>query len=95
MRSKRELSAEEIIRTEEQVRTLTSIVNSFTFPTEYFAERMMFEHRTLQQSTMRLFIAIIREWSQQEYYDLRNEATIKLSKKIINALDDTDYLPFV
>lgn len=95
MRSKRELSAEEIVRTEEQVRTLTSIVNSFTFPTEYFAERMMSEHRTLQQSTMRLFIAIIREWSQQEYYDLRNEATIKLSKKIINALDDTDYLPFV
>ena len=47
-------------------------------------------HRTLQQRIMGLFIATIESWAAKtpDQYDLRNEATVKLAKKIIDATGD-------
>lgn len=45
-------------------------------------------HRTLQQRIMSLFIACIEHWSNQTDFDMRNEATIKLAKKIIENTGD-------
>jgi hypothetical protein len=47
-------------------------------------------HKTLQQGAMRLFVATIEKWASlnENQYDLRNEATVKLAKRIINATGD-------
>lgn len=79
----------------EAVQNLTNFVNKYTCPEKVFARLMMNEHRTLQQSTMRLFMATIEEWSKQEHYDLRNEQTIKICKKIMEALGDERHLPLI
>lgn len=52
------------------------------------------EHRTNQQKAFRFFMDTIREWAAQDSYDLRNEATITLSKRIIEAVGD-EAIPYV
>jgi hypothetical protein len=82
-------------RASKAVQNLTKFVNNLSCPMKMFTKLMMQEHRTLQQSTMRLIIATIEEWSKQENYDLRNEQTIKICKKIMDAINDEKHLPFV
>lgn len=47
------------------------------------------EHRTLQQQTFGLFMECVKAWANCEPgdYDLRNEYTVKTSKKIMEATD--------
>jgi len=48
-------------------------------------------HRTLQQKIMGLFVACVERWSEDEAskrYDLRNEATCKLARRITDATGD-------
>jgi len=70
------------------VNNLSNFVNKFGAPDKKFAQEVMNEHRTLQQSMMRLFLATIEEWSKQTQYDLRNEDTIRISKKIMSVMED-------
>ena len=77
------------------LRNLIDFVNKFGCPDEIFAKLMMREHRTLQQSAMRLFMKCIEQWAIQEHSDLRNEATIALCKKIMKSVEDDKYLPFI
>lgn len=65
---------------------ILSFVNSFGFDSKTFAETICSGHRTLQQSTMRLFIATIREMAKV-HPDLRNEQTVELAKKIVEIAD--------
>jgi hypothetical protein len=61
-----------------------------------FAEELVTRtHRTLQQNSMKVFVACIRKWAGLEanWYDLRNEATVKLSKRIVEL--DNLYLPLI
>lgn len=66
---------------------------------DFVAQVTKCTHRTLQQSIMRLFVATIEAWASlpESRYDLRNEATIKLCKKIVQATGDKydRYLPTV
>lgn len=58
---------------------------------EAFAEKIVFRtHRTLQQGIMRAFVAVIEKYAtlNENQYDLRNEATVKLAKKMIAATGD-------
>jgi len=45
-------------------------------------------HRTLQQQVFGLFVASIFSWSETEenYFDLRNEYTIKTSKELAEVI---------
>ena len=55
-------------------------------------------HRTLQQKIMGLFVATIEAWAEDKFgHDLRNEATVKLAKKIVAATGDKydRFLPLV
>jgi len=54
-------------------------------------------HRTLQQGIMGAFIAVIEKWAATEHFDGRNEATVKLAKKIVEATGDKydRVLPYV
>lgn len=47
-------------------------------------------HRTLQQRIMNLFVKTIEAWAEtkENWYDARNEATIKLARKMIAATGD-------
>lgn len=62
-------------------------VNSLTFDEESFASTICGAHRTLQQSTMRLFIATICKMAENDT-DARNEASVELAKKIAEMVKD-------
>lgn len=48
------------------------------------------EHRTLQQNIMGFFVAVIEAWATlpEDRYDLRNEATVRLARKIVAGTGD-------
>ena len=58
---------------------------------ETLADHLQSEHRTLQQSFFReLYKAL--EIYQHSSYDLRNEASVKFAKKV---MEEGEYFPFV
>ncbi|WP_291534132.1 hypothetical protein [Bacteroides sp.] len=76
---------------------LERALNDMSWSPKRFAESTSYYHRTLQQELMRTIIAIIQMVGDDNYgTDLRNQASHKLCKKIIDsgALNDT-YLPFI
>ncbi len=56
-------------------------VNNLACDEETFANTICRSHRTLQQSTMRLFITTICKMVENDT-DARNEASVKLAKEI-------------
>lgn len=62
-------------------------VNAFGYDAETFAETICRGHKTLQQSTMRLFMTTIRKMAEVTP-DGRNEDAVKLAKKITAIADD-------
>lgn len=55
-------------------------------------------HRTLQQSAFSTFLSCIKEWAgmyEEGCYDLRNEATCRMSAEIIKQFDGDTYIPFI
>lgn len=61
-------------------------VNAFGCDEEAFAETICRGHKTLQQSTMRLFMATIRKMAEVNP-DSRNEAAVRLAKEIVKVAD--------
>ena len=84
--------------TQENVKTLERMVNSFGFRpqgvAEYFAR---VAHRTLQQNLTRFCIAWLRVCASEDYgYDGRNEESHKVAKQLLEGRDGLDtYLPFI
>lgn len=76
---------------------LERALNDYGWNPKRFAESTRYYHRTLQQELMRTIVAIIQMVGNENYgTDLRNQASHKLCKRIIDsgALDEI-YLPFV
>ena len=73
-------------RDNDAVNFIGSYVNSFGTDYKEFARLMSYEHRTLQQNFTKLCIAWLKELSETENYDLRNEASIKFAKSIKDKL---------
>lgn len=78
---------------EEMAETLDEFANgASTAEIAAFVERVTRRtHRTLQQKIMRLFVACIESWADctaPGKHDARNEATVKLAKKIVDATGD-------
>jgi hypothetical protein len=76
---------------------LSDYVNNMSLNSKPFVNKVTTQHRTLQQSTFKLFMDCIKKWSEMDgngFYDLRNEQTVKLSKKITESLKD-EYIPFI
>jgi hypothetical protein len=77
---------------------ISNVLNNMAFRAKETAQMLANEHPTLQQSFMRLCIAFIKIQAEKDLKrnDLRNEASIKTSKKIVEALDSIDLLmPFI
>lgn len=76
---------------------LERALNDYGWNPKRFAESTRYYHCTLQQELMRTIVAIIQMVGDENYgTDLRNQASHKLCKRIIDsgALDET-YLPFI
>lgn len=74
---------------------LSNSVNEMGFDYETFAEVLGSDHRTLQQSTMRAFLAFCNKMAEhdtQGYHDQRNEASCKLATEVMKL---THYLPYI
>lgn len=76
---------------------LEDAVNDFGFNYEAFAEYVVTNyHRTLQQSTMRLIMHIIKAFAKVKYTDARNEDAVLLAKKLDETLEKIGYsLPMI
>lgn len=71
-------------------------VNTIGFDSTKFAELMCRQHRTLQQSAFRAFLAWTRELAAMENYDARNEASVLLARELVKTMDEVgDALPMV
>lgn len=62
-------------------------VNSFGYDADTFAKTIARGHKTLQQSTMKLFMTTIKEMSKVNP-DERNKQTVELAKKITELAED-------
>lgn len=80
-------------RAEEAANDLMNFVNSFSCDSKTFARTICHGHKTLQQSVMRLFVALAREMADTPC-DARNEAAVELAKKISEIAEDHP-LPFI
>ena len=81
----------------EVVSSVSHLVNAYCHEeTDFFIREMGREHRTLQQGFTRLcqawflHLATLKEFQ----YDLRNEASVELAKKIRGVLEDNP-LPLI
>ena len=66
--------------------SLSNSVNEMGFDYATFAQVLGSDHRTLQQNTMRAFLAFCNElakWNEQEYYDDRNKASCQLAAEVV------------
>ena len=68
------------------VKEISNYVNSYMSDYKEFARLMSHEHRTLQQQFTKLCIAWLKELSETENYDLRNEGSVKFAKSIKDKL---------
>lgn len=76
-----------ITEAERLANDILQFVNSYGVDEKTFAETICRGHRTLQQSTMRLFIATIRRMAENGTDD-RNQRAVELAKKISEIADD-------
>jgi hypothetical protein len=69
---------------QQAVRVLSDYVNNMGHDPKAFVEALSREHRTLQQSATSLMLAWFEHLSKLEdgWYDLRNEASVQVAKKI-------------
>lgn len=78
--------------------TLSRAVNAGQAKPKEFAAEVTNDHRTLQQLTFGLFLECIREWAKDcdsGHFDARNEATVKASKRMVEALGEDVHLPYI
>lgn len=68
---------------------LLNFVNSYSADNAPFVEDVLHGHRTLQQNVMCLFLQLVIAWAElsDHHYDLRNEATVQASRRIVEALE--------
>jgi hypothetical protein len=70
--------------------------NNFGHDIETFVSAMSQQHRTLQQCFTNVCLSWLRHLAETEDYDLRNEASVKIAKKIVDAVEDVSYrLPYI
>lgn len=71
---------------EKLAQDVLDFVNAFGYDEEAFADAICRGHKTLQQSTMRLFMTTIRKMATVTP-DGRNENAVKLAKEIVAVAD--------
>ena len=82
---------------EKAVSYMSDYVNNYECRPKEFAELFGREHQTLQQSFTRVCLAWLEHLAEMEedWYDLRNEASVHLARKIVEKFKNDMYLPFI
>lgn len=78
-------------RAREAAQALARALNEMSFDVEAFADELLREHRTIQQTAFGAFLATVRAWAEQDRkgcYDPRNEFTVKKSRQIVELLGE-------
>lgn len=97
----REPSDHEREEAKKAVRVLSDYVNNMGHNPRAFAEEVSREHRTLQQSMFGVMLECIKMWSEEKYFDLRNEDTVTTCKRLQEFLEEerksgrSGYLRFI
>jgi hypothetical protein len=79
-------------------RLISDFVNNMGADTKGLAQYLASDHRSLQQSTMRLFMLFVAQMAELEkagYFDARNEDAVKLAKAIMELPAAQNGLRFV
>jgi hypothetical protein len=65
--------------------------------TKVFKEELQHEHRTLQQAFWRMVVELIHQTAElpDNYFDLRNEASVLMCREIVAKVKDKMYLPLI
>jgi hypothetical protein len=87
--------AQELRDAQQAADALTDYVNVLGRKYGAFVTAILGSHRTLQQNVMRMFMQLVKAWSEVEFTDMRNEGTVTLAKQIMEAVGDRVYLPHV
>ena len=78
----------------ELAKALADTANNMSFDKKQFAGEIMRQHRTLQQQIFQTFLVCIEEWSKQDSFDPRNQATVMKSMEIMELIKDT-HVPYI
>lgn len=81
-------------KNKEMAQQITQYVNNLSFNPDEFVDEMSKQHRTLQQRYTLLCVAWLKKLADTEYYDGRNEASVKFAKSIKKELDDATF-PYI
>ena len=76
------------------VAALTSFMSHQRDVQEDFVKELVSQHRTDQQSVMRLFMLFVDKLAEQKT-DMRNEAAVELAQKIKVRLLGEAHLPYI
>lgn len=78
-------------------KALTDPINSMSWDPKKFGLTISMQHRTLQQSSMKSFVATLHVMASDDYgYDDRNRGTHEAAKKLVESgILDEIYLPFI
>ncbi len=82
-------------RAREAARNLADALNEMGFDVDMFADELLRQHRTLQQTAFGTFLATVKAWAvlPANRFDLRNEFTVEQSRKIVEALGEFNLKP--
>ena len=82
-------------RAREAARNLASAVNEMGFDVDVFADELLRQHRTLQQTAFGAFLATVKAWAAlpASHFDARNEFTVDQSRKIVTMLGEFNLKP--
>ncbi|RLB01240.1 MAG: hypothetical protein DRG83_10455, partial [Deltaproteobacteria bacterium] len=78
-------------KTEDVAEMLIQYINSICIEelSKELVDRMSQIHPTLQQNFTRVCVDWFKELSEKKYYDLRNEASVLLAKRLRKELDSS------
>lgn len=85
-------------RAREAARNLAQAANEMGFDVDAFADELLRQHRTLQQTAFGMFLASVKAWAAlpPSHFDARNEFTVEQSCKIVEALGQYNLkVPFI
>ena len=79
-----------ITKAKEAANALSDFANIISSDTDEFAEHIMNQHRTIQQSIFGIIQKLIVTWAKEEHYDARNEHTIMACRNLLEAFPDLE-----
>ena len=85
-------------RARETARNLANAVNEMGFEVDVFADELLRQHRTLQQTAFGAFLATVSRWAalSPSHFDARNEFTVEKSREIVELLGKYNLrVPFI